>query len=279
VTAPQPLRADVPDAASIGDYGLIGDMRTAALVDRWGRMDWLCWPRFDSPPLPRRLIDPDAGGSWQVAPAVPFAASRRYLPDTNVLETTFSCRDGTAIATEFMAVPREDRSGSLLVRMVEGRSGVVPIHMSLRASSGFREGSPPLGVRDGVLLIGGTRGTAAAITATEPVSVKQDEATLDAVLGQGQRMVIVLTSAPVAEVATQALTARDTTARRWRDWIGRCNLPGIKRDVVVRSALALKLLHHQPTSALVAAPTTSLPERIGGPATGTTATPGCETAA
>jgi GH15 family glucan-1,4-alpha-glucosidase len=149
VTIPQPP-PDVPSTPSIGDYGLIGDMRTAALIDRWGRMDWLCWPRFDSPPLLRRLIDPYAG-TWQVAPTVPFDAARRYLPDTNVLETTFTCADGVTVTQDFMAVPVEGLGGSRVIRIVEGRSGAVPIRMSLRASRGFRPGTARLGVRDGEL--------------------------------------------------------------------------------------------------------------------------------
>lgn len=249
----------------MGDYGLIGDMRTAALVDRWGRMDWLCWPRFDSPPLLRRLIDPSSGGTWQVAPAAPFQGSRRYLPDTNVLESTFTCRDGTAVATDFMVTPTDERWGSQVVRIVEGRSGAVPIRVSLRASPGFGGGVARLRSRDGAVLIAGGPGPPSVMTASEPIDVARYEATMHVVVESGRPLVMVLAGQQVdGPVAGPAFAARDATARWWCRWVEACTLPRTHRQAVVRSALAVKLLQHQPTNALVAAPTTSLPERVGG---------------
>ncbi len=103
MSTPAGRSSEVPAEASIGDHGLIGDMRTAALVDRWGRVSWLCWPRFDCPPLFQRLIDPDGGGCPQLCPSAPHESRRRYLPDTNVVETTFTCDAGGAVAHDFMA--------------------------------------------------------------------------------------------------------------------------------------------------------------------------------
>lgn len=145
--------AGSPAEPAIGDYGLIGDMRTAALTDRWGTIAWLCWPRFDSDPVFRRLLDPAAGGYWQLAPAVPFESHRRYLPDTNVLETTFVCSEGSAVATDFMALPADDEWGSQVIRIVEGRSGSVPMRMTVLPTCGFGSEGPRLALRSGRVLI------------------------------------------------------------------------------------------------------------------------------
>ena len=258
--------SESPAEASIGDHGLIGDMRTAALVDRWGRVSWLCWPRFDSPPLFRRLIDPDGGGCWQLFPRAPFASRRRYVPDTNIVETTLTGDAGVAVAHDFMAVPTSDH-GSALVRMVESRSGEIPLRMVLHASPGFEPGRAALRDVNGAVVIG-DRATVVS-TAPEPVSVRGDTAVLDTVVSPGRPLVAVL-AAPVlvgsitGRIADHGRTAQAATARWWRTWLGDSRLPGTRRHAVARSALTVKLLHHQPSSALVAAPTTSLPERIGG---------------
>lgn len=261
---PKDAAIGIPAEPSIGDHGLIGDMRTAALIDRWGRINWLCWPRFDSDPVFRRLVDPHDGGCWQLAPDVPFSSSRRYLPDTNVLETTFSCAEGTAVATDFMAIPTEERPGSQLIRIVEGKSGAVPFRMSLRASQGFEQGTSILHLDDGAVLIG-DRPQPIALTATEPIKVIAGTATVEKVLRPGQVLVFVLSEERLTHSLTgHSLKSRDATARWFWNWIGRCELPKFKRDTAARSALVLKMLHYQPTSTLVAAPTTSLPEHIGG---------------
>lgn len=264
MSAPTWHPLDIPTENALGDYGLIGDMRTAALVDRWGRIDWLCWPRFDSPPVLRRLIDPAGGGCWQIAPAVPFETSRRYLPDTNVLETTFSCTEGDAVATDFMVAPADERLGSQVIRIVEARSGAVPIRMSMRASHGFSDSMMQLRSHNGAVRIGAGPDAAAVVTANAPIDIIGSEATLDVVAERGQPLVSVMAARQIdAPLAAHAFAAREATAQWWQRWIGSCTLPTVQRAAVVRSALTLKLLQHQPTSALVAAPTTSLPERVG----------------
>jgi alpha,alpha-trehalase len=255
---------DHPGEPAISDYGLIGDMRTAALIDRHGRIDWLCWPRFDSPPLLRRLIDPDHGGSWLLAPALPFRAVRRYLPDTNVIETKFSCQTGTAVAFDFMAVPASPPGRSRVVRIVRALTGTVPVHICLRPTRGFDLTAASVHEHDGALVVGDGH-HAPVLTSSHRLDVAGEEITGCVEVGQEQPLVMMLGAEPRRGTLTdEALRALDQTVAEWRRWLGRCALPQIRRKAVARSALTLKLLHHEPTSALVAAPTTSLPETLGG---------------
>lgn len=249
-----------PPESAIADHGLIGDLRTAALVDRWGRLSWLCWPSFDSPPLFRRLIDPDAGGCWETAPAAPFDTTRRYLEDSNVLETTFRCGTGVVVAYDFMAVPAEP--ASRLLRIVEGRSGTVEVRSSMRATDGFGSAQLAAQQQDGAVWLGGRT---AVLSCNRPVEVAGDAVHVHTRLGAGDRLVMALGAEPMTQPELAAATdLRDATAAWWREWIGRCSLPVAFRDEVARSALAVKMLQHHESSALVAAPTTSLPEEIGG---------------
>lgn len=249
-----------PHEPAIGDYGLIGDMRTAALVDRWGRLSWLCWPSFDSPPLFRRLIDPRAGGSWQIAPATPFDSTRRYLTDSNVLETTFRCGNGVVVAYDLMALSAE--RGSRIVRIVEGRSGAVPITSSVVATDGF--GVQPVPAREDEQAVRLGTPSRAVLSSNHPLEITQGSVRAATTLHTGQRLVMVLAADAVSPTETAATHLRDVTATWWREWVGRCTLPAAYRDEVARSALTLKMLQHQASSALVAAPTSSLPEEIGG---------------
>jgi GH15 family glucan-1,4-alpha-glucosidase len=121
------------EATPIGDYALIGDGRTAALVSRDGSVDWLCWPRFDSPSLFAALLDPERGGRFRVRPAGPFRTTRRYLPDTNVLETVFACPTGSVAMRDLMPVTADDERREApapeheIVRELEGLTGEVEL--------------------------------------------------------------------------------------------------------------------------------------------------------
>lgn len=249
-----------PAESAIGDHGLIGDLRTAALVDRWGRLSWLCWPEFDSAPLFRRLIDAEAGGCWETAPAAPFGTARRYLPDSNVLETTFRCASGIAVAYDFMALPAD--RGSRVIRIVEGRSGAVPVTSSLRATDGFGCRRLPAQQRDGAVWLDGTT---AVLSCNRRVGLARDAVRVDTTVHAGETLVMALGAEPMTHAELEAATdLRDVTAAWWREWIAGCSLPVAFRDEVARSALTVKMLQHHTSSALVAAPTTSLPEEIGG---------------
>ena len=196
----------VPNTSTIGDYGLIGDLHTAALVDRWGRMDWLCWPRFNSPPLLRRLLDPSSG-TWRMAPAVPFAAERRYVPDTNIVESTFSCADGVVTGTDFMAVPHDAGLGSQVVRTLEGRSGAVPVRLLFAATGGFGEAAVSLHGDDGRVVVELDSAATAVLSSGEPITAGGNRATLERVLEPGQRLVTVLSAHPPRNPLTRTLAA------------------------------------------------------------------------
>ena len=250
------------DPASIGDHGLIGDLHTAALVDRWGSLNWLCWPRFDDPPVFDRLLDPVDGGSWDIAPSVDFEAFRRYLPDTNIIETTFNTASGPAVLRDFFAVPVDD-AGSQVIRILEARSGEVPVEVILRPGRRFGTGRPLLARVQGGVRIGEDLATVAA---NSPMKITGETAKAEVTVRPGAPLVGVL-SAGSARVDLAGLAARleQQTARWWQNWVRGCDLPSDYTKDVVRSVLTLKLLTHESTCGVVAAPTTSLPEQPGGP--------------
>jgi GH15 family glucan-1,4-alpha-glucosidase len=189
-----------------------------------GAVDWLCLPRFDSPPALAALLDAQRGGAFTLAPAEPFEAGRRYLPGTNVLETTFTSAGGTIRVTDGLLLGAREPT---LVRRVEGLAGAVPLRWS-----------SPL----------------------EVVAWGAGEG--ESTLAQGGRALLVAGGEP--QRRDDAERALDDTAAEWARWSGRAGYDGSWRDLVVRSALALRLLVHAPTGAMVAAPTTSLPEELGG---------------
>jgi GH15 family glucan-1,4-alpha-glucosidase len=268
VTTTDSFRTSLPAPveASVGDHAAIGDMGTVALVDRWGRMDWLCWPRFDDAPLFRRLLDPHTGGHWTLAPAAPFTAERQYARDTNAVETVFECAQGSAVVHEFLAVPADER-GPQVVRIVEGRSGRVPFRSTLRATPGFAEGRSPVASDGGVVRVEDR----AVLLTSHPadVDVQGDTVQVDVTVEPGTALAFVLTTPgtaarPGPDIVTHATRLRRTTQRWWRNWLSRATLPATASGAAARSALTVKMLYHERTGALVAAPTTSLPERVGG---------------
>jgi len=259
----------------IHDYAAIGDGRTVALVGRDGSIDWLCWPRFDSPSIFGALLDADAG-CWRLAPVAPFRVARRYVDDTNVLETRFDTDAGTLVLTDLMPVASEDEKHRLLLpdheilRVAECESGEVEIEMRFapRPDYGRRPGrvrnAGPLGVRVEM-------GADLLVLRSEiPLVVDADgEVRGRARLRAGDAAHTSLTFAddwpavlPPLGAYSRAAIARSVAW--WRDWASRLRYEGPCRETVIRSALALKLLVYAPSGAVVAAPTTSLPERIGG---------------
>lgn len=261
---------------SISDYAVIGDCRTAALVSRLGSIDWLCWPRFDSPAIFASLLDEERGGFWSIRPAADGSTTRRYLPETNLLETRFECGDGTATLLDAMPVSDEhDKHERLrpqheLVRLVSVTSGELPFTMRFEPRSDY--GVRPLRLRDrGTLgLHAAAKGGDLLLRSEAPVEMTGTGAVSRFRLRAGESACFSLSfslEAP-AVIPALGLTARESlsvSARWWRRWISHLRYEGPFRDEVVRSALALKLLIYSPSGAIVAAPTTSLPERIGGP--------------
>jgi GH15 family glucan-1,4-alpha-glucosidase len=246
-------------------YGLIGDCETAALVGRDGSIDWLCWPAFDSDACFASLLGSDKHGRWLIAPADDILkTSRRYRGDTLILETRFETASGTIELIDFMP-PRGKASD--IVRLVRGVSGRVKLRMELVIRFGFGTDIPWVKKTDdgGLLAICGPDMT----VLRTPVETRGEELTTvaDFEVGEGETVPFALTYGPshlpVPESIDPADALRDTEAF-WTEWSGRCTYKGDSRDLVMRSLITLKALTYVPTGGIVAAPTTSLPEKLGG---------------
>jgi GH15 family glucan-1,4-alpha-glucosidase len=248
----------------IEDYALIGDTQTGALVARNGSIDWLCLPRFDSGACFAALLGDREHGRWLVAPAEESrTVTRRYRPDTLVLETTSTTSTGTVRLVDCMPVRGEAPD---VVRVVEGVAGSVRMRMDLVIRFDYGAFVPWVRTVDGAL-----RAVAGpdALELRTPVATRGDglATVADFEVHAGERIPFVLTWHPSHELPPRpvdALDAVEATTGWWRDWARRCSTAGELRDVVVRSLITLKALTYAPTGGLVAAVTTSLPEDIGG---------------
>jgi GH15 family glucan-1,4-alpha-glucosidase len=254
----------------IRDYAAIGDRHTAALVGLDGSIDWMCLPSFDSPPVFARLLDARRGGRFVLAPAGPFAAERRYRPATNVLETEFATADGRVRVTDALTWPSgEPRTGAEVARVVEGLAGRVPMTWSVEPRAGYAQ-DPAEAQEEGdhaLLHCGGHELVLHAFDAGTPrVSPAHVAGAFTA--EEGRAAVIALRETPghLRRRDGRADIERrlEETARRWRAWSQRCRADGPWKDALARSALALALMIDERSGAMVAAPTTSLPEAIGG---------------
>ena len=250
----------------IEDYALIGDCHTAALVGRNGSIDWLCWPRFDSPACFAALLGTGDNGFWRISPlAGQVSARRHYRPGTLVLETEFETAEGAVSLIDFMPA----RSGQAdLVRIVVGRRGRVAMQSEglLRFDYGA---SVPW------VTLGADRFSARAIAGPDmtllcsPVPLEnRDRRTVARFeVAAGETLAFVLTHAPshleVPRRVDPQKALADTEAF-WKQWSANCKVDGPWADAVFRSLITLKALTYAPTGGIVAAPTTSLPERIGG---------------
>jgi GH15 family glucan-1,4-alpha-glucosidase len=264
------------DSLPIGDYALLSDCRSAALVSRDGSVDWLCFPRFDGPSVFCRLLDP-AGGRFAIRPAGEFRASRRYVDQTMVLETTFTTASGTAVLTDAMAVGRNERghdlgahSPSMLLRRLACTGGEIEAEVSYAPRPEYGLVHPLL-----VRVPGGlaARGGADRLMLSTPVSfaVAGATATARVRLAAGQAAVFALghgqmADPPRAPWPAEEITARlEDTVEGWRSWSAiHQNYDGPWRELVRQSGRVLQALTFAPTGAIVAAPTTSLPETVGG---------------
>ena len=246
------------------DYALIGDCETAALVSRQGSIDWLCWPRFDSGACFAALLGTDGNGRWLIAPAGGIVrTTRRYLPDTLVLETRMATADGAVLLLDFMP-PRGLNSD--IVRLVRGLSGRVRMHTELVLRFDYGRTVPWVNHLDD--------GTFRAVAGPDMVllhtPVRLHGRRLTSVaefdVDEGQTVPFVLTHGPShlpPPDAIDADTSLTHTLEFWNEWAGR--IPrGEWDDAVVRSLVTLKALTYAPTGGIVAAPTTSLPEQLGG---------------
>jgi GH15 family glucan-1,4-alpha-glucosidase len=252
-------------ARRIEDYALIGDTQTAALVSKQGSIDWLCFPRFDSPACFAALLGSDDNGHWRLSPRDADArSSRHYRGDTLVLETEWSTSTGSVRVIDFM--PPRDKAPDV-VRIVEGISGRVAMRSELRLRFDYGQVIPWVRRVDGQVV---------AIAGPDAVSLRSDvhqygrdfATYADFEISAGERAWFVLTWHPSHEpvpAPTDALAALEPTATYWTDWIARStDVDGFEAEVT-RSLLTLKALTFSPSGGLVAAPTTSLPESLGGP--------------
>ena len=255
---------------AIGDYAVIGDCRSAALVSKYGSIDWLCWPRFDSPSIFAALLDRERGGAWSISPVGAYSVARRYIPNTNILETRFETSTGTVVLTDLMPV-RENSSlvpDHEIIRQVECTSGEVEIEVQLTPRAGYGETAPRLEARGKLGLRFCHRRGVYWLRGETHFSVREDYATARQQLRRGESLLFSLT---YAETAPAILPDLGLIRRRisvsnawWTEWIGQMRYDGEFREEVARSALTLKLLTFVVSGAVVAAATTSLPERIGG---------------
>jgi GH15 family glucan-1,4-alpha-glucosidase len=251
--------------ARIEDYALIGDCQSAALVGRDGSIDWLCLPRFDSPACFAALLGTPQHGRWKVAPAEPFTAKRRYRPDTLILETEFETDTGAVALVDFMPVRSAQAD---LVRMVVGRRGRVAMEMEFILRFDYGASVPwvtRLGEGNGLCAVSGP--DKAVLCAPVPLDNRDMKTRACFEVEAGQTLSFVLTHGPShLEIPPPVDPSRalGETERYWRDWAGRCTVTGPWAADVRRSLITLKALTYAPTGGIVAAPTTSLPERIGG---------------
>jgi GH15 family glucan-1,4-alpha-glucosidase len=257
--------------APIADYAAIGDGRTVALVARDGSIDWLCLPNMDSASVFAALLDAERGGRFALAPTVPFEVERRYVPDTNILETMFSTAEGAVRVTDVLTLPGAGRlaPGRELARRIEGLAGKVPMSWRVEPRFGYASRPARIGTRAGVLVADDTQ-DAVAVLAWD---AGEAEVGPDVVRGRfevrdGTKALLTLAAShqePLVFPGRDDVEKRiDATAAFWRGWTGDRSYDGPWKESVLRSALALKLLVYAPSGAIVAAPTSSLPEEIGG---------------
>jgi GH15 family glucan-1,4-alpha-glucosidase len=261
------LTEQPPRRRRIEDYGLIGNTYSAALVGRDATIEWLCLPKFDSPAVFAALLGDDDNGAWRLCAADPKARiSRRYRPGTAILETRFETGDGAATVIDFM--PHPGAEGAIeLVRLVRGDRGSVDFDTAITFRFDYGQLLP--WVRSDAVGLSAIAGPdAVRLVSTVPLSNKDFATRASFQVRAGETLAFSLIWYPSHQPepdcrAPEPLLA--TTEAFWTDWIGRSQYDGPHRQMVERSLITLKLLTYEPTGGIVAAPTTSLPEQIGGP--------------
>lgn len=261
----------------IQDYAIIGNGRSVALISRNGSIDWLCWPRFDSPSIFANIIDLHRGGSWKISPPLSSSVKRHYIPESNVLETHFNTDSGTVILTDFMtALSEEEKAQELhpeheLIRQLYCSEGEVNVEVLFNPS-------PYYAKQKAHILDKGHFGLRIEV-GQQLITLKTD-IKFDSIGAQGALAVIKLKAgdkayfsltyscegpAVIAPIDGHLILRKlKSTISWWQAWASRTQYQGYYREMVIRSALTLKLLGFAPSGAFIAAATTSLPERLGG---------------
>jgi GH15 family glucan-1,4-alpha-glucosidase len=256
----------------IENYGIIGDMHTAALVGMNGSIDWYCFPHFDSPSVFAAILDDKKGGRFSISPQHDQVTTKQfYWPDTNLLVTRFLCPDGVAEAIDYMPVGAVTRTYGhhKLIRRVECVRGTMPLRVV--CAPAFNYARDPHETRiDARGASFSSPSLSLGLSSSLPLMRNGDAAVADITLHEGERASFVLQQIESGEGPAEILAERHleeefmSTVDYWRHWIAQCTYRGRWREMVQRSALVLKLLTFEPTGAIVAAPTCSLPEGVGG---------------
>jgi GH15 family glucan-1,4-alpha-glucosidase len=258
----------------ISDYGVIGDSRSCALISRDGSIDWLCLPRPDSPSIFGRILDWQSGGYFQIRPQGQYETRRRYIPATNVLETTFEAREGVMTLTDFMPAQTEEAKRRQLnplraiIRILECKGGRVPVELVFqpRPNYGRSEYVIHRKADNLVAMIAGRH--ALTLRCPFPLEISNSGAGARVQLSEADLIPISLSysEGEPAVLLTDEYPIRllDESIEYWQGWSSQLTYEGPWREEVLRSALALKLLSYAPSGAILAAVTTSLPEEIGG---------------
>ena len=253
----------------IADHGLIGDLHSVALVSTGGSVDWYCCPRFDSPSLFAAILDAEQGGHWRIAPSRGGWKSKQlYFPDTNVLLTRFLSAEGVAEVQDFMPVKGPHARSHRLMRRVVGVRGRLHFEMEVEPRFDYGRVRHELALHERGAVF---ETDALAIALASPVALERADTGVRASfeVATGDSVTFVLDDLldggePRSYEERDTRAAFEDTVAYWRGWLGRSRYTGRWREMVHRSALTLKLLTYAPTGAIVAAPTTSLPEKLGG---------------
>ncbi|MFG2072418.1 glycoside hydrolase family 15 protein [Nonomuraea maritima] len=255
----------------IGEHGLIGDLRTVALVGTNGTIDWYCCPRFDSPSVFGSLLDADKGGAFELCADIPATTKQFYFPDTNVLITRFFASDGVGEIQDFMPIPEDAQEADRhrLIRRVSCVRGAIPFRARIAPRFDYAR-QPHTVQQDGSRITFASPTLTLALFASVPLETDGQDVWSRFTLREGDFAVFALDrvggsveprGCPVEEAEREF----GDTVRFWRQWLSRSRYRGRWREVVHRSALTLKLLTYAPSGGIVAAPTTSLPEQLYGP--------------
>jgi GH15 family glucan-1,4-alpha-glucosidase len=252
----------------ISDYGVVGDMRTAALIGKDGAVDWLCLPRFDSPSVFAAILDEKLGGHFTIAPR---SEARRieqlYQPDTNILVTRFLADNSVVELTDFMPVPAaSEGQQSMLIRRVRAVSGRATLRLICKPAFHYATQNHEVEMnRQGAIFQASDMKLQLATSV--PLHVSENAVSADFTLQESQTVSFVLSAADNRQLNVEESVSaelEEKTATYWRNWLNKCTYRGRWREMVHRSALLLELLTYAPTGAIVAAPSCSLPEWIGG---------------
>lgn len=252
----------------IESYAVIGDLHTVALVSRLGSIDWLCLPHFDSSACFASMLGDESNGHWTIAPTNKIElVTRTYRPESLVLETEMACETGTIRITDFMPIREDtDRQMPEIIRTVEGLEGAVPVRSELKLRFDYGRGKPYVReTKHGIHAVAGPDGV--LIASTAEIHIDGHEAISECTVKAGDSHTYQImwhpSWEPVPEMSDPA-EALEATSTFWRHWSEQCTYEGRDRDAVLRSLITLKSLTYRPSGAIVAAPTTSLPEQIGG---------------